>query len=186
MAKTLILHCPSYTGPDEHITAAGRTLAAITAVFRYRDKKVDHMFWSPLTSTIETAIAMMVNNKSFDGAMLHDPVVGLGTPEALNLIGTEKFRDLIAGGLTKLEALLISTESNIIKAIAEETEEGLQRMFTQMSDGELGVGVFPDPFTFLAAKRLGLKNTRVLFWMEAIVFVQDDDGNITASWPDIN
>lgn len=187
MAKTLIIHRHSEKTPGgNHISTAGRLLATITAAIRYRGKKADHMFWSPLIRTLETAIAMMVGNASFDNAIMHDPVVGLGTSETMTLIVTDKFKDATAGGMSKLEALLNTGEAPIIKVLAEEAEEGLRRMFSQMSDGQLGVGIFHDPLISLAAWWLGLKDARSLESMEAIVFTMNDDGMITASWPDIN
>ena len=187
MAKTLITHRHSEKTPDgQHISAAGRQVANVNAALYYRGKIVHHLFWSPLIRTTETAISMMVNNAAFDNAMMHVPGYGLGSQDTMGLIITDKFKDLLAGGLSNLEALFASAEPNIIKVLAEETEEGLRRMFAQMSDNELGVGVFHDPLISLAAKRLGLKDARSLEVMEAIVFTMNDDGVITASWPDIN
>jgi hypothetical protein len=152
-------------------------------VVYYRNKKVAHVFTSPLITSTETLISIMVGNKAFEDAVQHVAIEGLGTKDALTLLNNEQFRDLVAGDVSTLEAVVIAHDLDIREVFVDEAMVAIKEMFACMADGELGVGVFEDPFISMAAEVCGLEDARSLEPLEHIVFKMDDGGDIVAFWP---
>lgn len=181
MAKTLVLFRHADKTPDgRHISAEGRHQAF--KVGYHTSGKVDHMFFGPLIRTAETAYAMMTGNPAFDETVIHDPIDGLGSDELFAQMVTSQVKIKIREGASNLEAVTSSHDIDALAGFMSDGKHALQQMLDAMDDGQLGFGIFHDPTIPLLGRFLGLPEARSLGSVEAVVFRQEDNGRITASW----
>lgn len=185
MAKTLFLHQHSEV-EGGHVSAVGRMLAHNYGMYYRGRQPVNHVFCSSLVWTTETAVALMTGCTAFDGAVVHHPIEGLGGKYSLRLLGEAELDDLVDGDLSRLPSNLRADQrEGVISTFYSEAVEAVKRIFAVMEDGQLGVGIFHDPFISLAALNFGLQDARALIPMEYIVFTMDDNGDIVATWSQV-
>lgn len=179
--KTLVLHVHSELTQDgRHVSSLGLDMAHGYGAIYYRQKTVDHVFTSPLLVTAETAAAMMVKNRSFEKACRHPAFDGLGTEHTLMLLHSEQFDELIAGGVSVMEALVASHDRDVQYVFMDEAMLAIHEMFACMGDGQLAVGVFHPDFIVMAAQACGLGGLDSLELLEGIVFEFRGENNIVA------
>ncbi len=179
--KILTLHVHSELAEDgRHISTMGLDMAHGFGAFHHRNQMVQHIFTSPLVATIETAAVMVVENPAFSQSCRHPVIDGLGSDAALMHLHNEKFEDLIAGGVSVMEAFTASHDCDAQHVFEVEAMGAIHQMFSCMEDGEMGVGVFHSSFIILAAYLCGLRDVHTLDILEAVVFEFRGEHNIIA------
>lgn len=179
--ETLILHLHTELAEDgRNVTSDGLDLAHGYGTVYYRKKEVQHVFNSSVQVTTETLVAMMVKNKAFAKACRHPAIQGMGSHDSLMLLCNDQFSDLIAGGVSVMEAFVASHDPDVRHILEEDAMLAIHEMFASMAEGELGVGVFHEPFITLAAHLCGLRDIQCLDILEGIVFEYRGGNNIVA------
>lgn len=179
--KTLILHVHSELAADgRHVSNMGLNMAHSCGSVYYRNREVQHVFTSPVQVTTETIVAMMVENRAFDQVCRHPAIEGMGSDDLLVLLCNDKFSDLIDGGVSVMEAFRASHDRDLQHILEDEAMLAVKKMFASMSYGELGVGVFHEPFITLAAHLCGLRDLESLEVLDGIVFEFRGENNIVA------
>lgn len=179
--ETLILQRHSELAKDgRHVSSDGMEMAHAYGLIYYRKREVHHVFTSPVQVTVETMVAMMVNNKAFAKACRHPAIQGMGSHDSLILLCNDQFSDLSAGGVSVMEAFVASHDPDVRHILEEEAMLAIHEMFASMAEGELGVGVFHEPFITLAAHLCGLRDIQCLDILEGIVFEYRGGNNIVA------
>lgn len=182
MAKTLVLfrHADK-TKDGRHISAKGRNQASETAIML--EDAIQHMFFGPLIRTTETAYAMMTGYDVFDETVIHDPIDGLGSDELFARMVTDEVKTKIKlDGMSNLEAVLSSHDADTLEGFKADGLRAIHVMMDAMDDGDLGFGIFHDPTIPLIGMFMDLPDARSLSSVEPIIFRQDDNGRIVASW----
>jgi hypothetical protein len=179
--KTLTLHVHSeLANCGRHISKDGLDMAHSCAAVYHRKQEIRHVFTSSVEVTGETVVAMMVENQAFAKACRHPAIEGLGSHDSLMLLCNDQFSDLIAGGVSVMEAFEASHDRDLRHVLEDEAMLAIHEMFACMADGERGVGVFHEPFITLAAHMCGLRDLESLEELDGIVFEFRDTNNIVA------
>lgn len=185
MSKTLFVHQHT-EAVNGHISTLGRALVNNYDIYYRSQPPVRYVFYSSLLWTTETAVALMTGRVAFNEAVIHGPIDGLGDKYSLQLLGQSSFDDLANGDLSRLLSdLREDHREEVVRTFCIGAVEAVRNMFAIMEDGQLGVGVFHDPFISLAALAFGLEDARELVPMEYVVFTMDDNGDIVATWPQV-
>jgi len=145
---------------------------------------VTDLFHGILVRTAQTLIAVMTGMGKFcENTTLHPVIEEIGTQDLFDEMVTPAFKEARKTASSNLEALMMENiEVSNFPFFLHNSGAGVEKMFSMMSDGGVGLAIGHDPIISLATEHFGLKlNGYQMKELEYIIFTEEN-GKITAEF----